>query len=133
LSQTNVDIARSFYAAVTRGDVPAALSLLAPTIEWREAEGFPYAGGNPYVGPDSVVQGVFLRLATEWEGFTAHPEHFFDAGESVIVTGRYTGVYRATGKSVDAQFAHVWTMHSGKAVRFQQYTDTAQVAQAISG
>ena len=63
---------------------------------------------------------------TEWEGFAAKPEQFFDAGETIIVTGRYSGVYRATGKSIDAQFAHLWTVEAGKALRFQQYTDTLQ-------
>ena len=31
---------------------------------------------------------------------------------------------------VDAQFAHVWQLHSGKVVRFQQYTDTKQWVEA---
>ena len=104
--------------------------MLAPNIEWREADNFIYADGNPYVGPTAVLQGVFLRLATEWDGFAANPAQFFDAGETVIVTGRYTGAYKATGKSVDAQFVHCWTLRDGKVIRFQQYADTLQVAQA---
>ena len=119
-------------AAFAKGDVPAVLGGLAPNIEWREADNFIYADGNPYIGPNAVLQGVFLRVATEWDGFAANPQQFFDAGETVIVTGRYTGAYKATGKSVDAQFVHCWTLQDGTVVRFQQYADTLQVARAAS-
>jgi uncharacterized protein len=54
---------------------------------------------------------------------------FHDAGETVIVTGRYSGAYKATGKKIDAQFAHFWTLADGKVARFQQYTDTLQSGQ----
>jgi len=58
------------------------------------------------------------------------PQQYFDAGDSIIVTGRYSGAYKATGKKIDAQFAHFWTLAGGKVTRFQQYTDTLQAAQA---
>jgi len=132
LSQPNLETIRSLYAAIAAGDVPTVLGVLAPDIEWREADNFIYAKGNPYVGPTAVLQGVFLRLATEWDGFAAQPQQFFDAGETVIVTGRYTGAFKATGKKLDAQFAHHWTLEDGKVIRFQQYTDTLQVAQAAN-
>ena len=48
----------------------------------------------------------------------------------MISTGRYTGVYKAGGKSIDAQFAHFWTLRDGRVTRFQQYADTLQVARA---
>jgi ketosteroid isomerase-like protein len=131
LSQQNVGIVRSIYEAIGKGDVPTVLGAFTPDAEWREADNFIYAAGNPYVGPGAILQGVFLRLATEWDGFAANPTQFLDAGDTVIVTGRYTGVYKATGKSIDAQFAHFWTLRDGKVARFQQYADTLQVAQAV--
>jgi ketosteroid isomerase-like protein len=129
VSQSNVELIRGLYAAFAKGDVPTVLGSMSPDMEWREADGFLYADGNPYVGPNAILNGVFMRLATEWKGFAANPEHFHDAGDSVIVTGRYTGVYHATGKSLNAQFAHFWTVKDGKATHFQQYTDTLQSSQ----
>ena len=32
-----------------------------------------------------------------------------------------------TGRSLDAQACHVWTLSNGKVTRFQQYVDTAQL------
>ncbi len=131
MSQQNLETVRSLYAAIAKGDVPTVLGLLALNVEWREADNFIYADGNPYVGPSAVLQGVFLRLATEWDGFAAAPQQFHDAGDTVIVTGRYTAAYKATGKKIDAQFAHFWTLADGKVTRFQQYADTLQTAQAV--
>ena len=130
MSQQNLETIRSLYGAFAKGDVPTVLGAFDPAAEWREADNFLYADGNPYIGPGAILQGVFLRLATEWDGFAANPQQYFDAGESIIVTGRYSGAYKATGKKIDAQFAHFWTLADGKVTRFQQYTDTLQAAQA---
>jgi ketosteroid isomerase-like protein len=130
MSQQNVAAAKSFYEAMGRGDIPAALGMMAPAIEWREADNFLYADGNPYIGPQRVLEGVFARLAGNWDGFAAIPEQFLDAGETVVVTGRYHGTCKATGRAVKAQFVHMFTFLDGKIARFQQYTDTLQFAKA---
>jgi hypothetical protein len=128
MSKENVALIRAIYDAFAAGDVAGVLGRMSPDIAWNEAENFPYADRNPYVGPDAVANGVFARLGGEWDGFAATPEEFLDAGDAVVVTGRYLGSYKATGRSIRAQFVHVWRLASGKAVRFQQYTDTLQAA-----
>jgi hypothetical protein len=45
----------------------------------------------------------------------------------VTVEARYTGTYKATGKPLDAQVCHVWTLGEGKLEKFQQYVDTAKL------
>jgi len=120
------------YEALARGDVPAALQLMDPAIEWNEAEHFPYADRNPYIGPQAVLEGVFLRLAGEWDGFAAIPDEILDAGNSVVALGRYRATCKATTIPVNAQFVHVFRIRDGKIVRFQQYTDTAQFRDAMT-
>jgi hypothetical protein len=115
------------------GNIPAALALMDQGIEWREAENFIYADRNPYVGPQAVLEGVFMRLGSDWEGFTVTPEEWLDAGDHVVVLGFYIGTHKATGRDVRAQFAHIWGVTRGRAVRFQQYTDTKQFADATAG
>jgi ketosteroid isomerase-like protein len=124
------DVVKSIYAAFGRGDVPAVLGAFDPGIHWREAEGFLYADGNPYAGPQAVAEGVFMRLVTDVDNFGVFPENFVDGGDTVVVEGRYRGTMKKTGTKVDAQFAHVWQVRDGKVVRFQQYTDTRQWAKA---
>lgn len=132
MSEDNVNIIREMYGAFVRGDVPSVLAALDPQIEWLEAENFIYADGNPYIGPNAVLEGVFMRLATEWDGFSVSPEEILDAGEIVVAQGHYSGTYKKTGKQVRAQLAHFFTMRDGKVIRFQQYTDTAQFDRVVS-
>ena len=128
---SNVQVVRSLYEAFARGDAPTAFALMDPGIVWNEAENFPYADRNPYVGPMAIGEGVFMRLATEWDGFQAVPEELLDAGDTVVALGRYKATHRATGTAINAQFAHVWRVNNGKITRFQQYTDTAQATRAV--
>jgi uncharacterized protein len=126
----NGDIIGSVYQAFGKGDVPAVLGALDPGVEWREAEGFLYADGNPYRGPQAVAAGVFQRIVTDVGGFHLVLERITEGGDTVLAEGRYRGTMNATGKPVDAQFAHVWRLRDGKVVGFQQYTDTRQWAAA---
>ena len=128
MSQANVDLIHSIYDAFAAGDVPGVLDRMSPDIVWNEAENFAYADGNPYRGPQAILAGVFARLGAEWDGFAALPEEFLDAGDTVVVLGRYRGTCKATGRAMDAQLAHVWRVADGKATAFQQYTDTLQAA-----
>lgn len=125
----NTEIVRGAYDALARGDVASLLGMLAPDVQWTEAEGFPYAG--TYTGHDAVVNGVLARLGSEWEGFQAQPAEFIDGGDQVVVLGRYSGSYHETGKPMQADFAHVWTLRDGQAVRFRQYVDSALVQAAL--
>jgi ketosteroid isomerase-like protein len=129
MSQENVALIQAIYGAFGTGDVPGVVSRMSPDIVWNEAENFIYADRNPYLGPEAILTGVFARLGTDWEGFAAVPDEFLDAGDTVVVLGRYQGSYKATGRALDAQLVHVWRVEDGKAVAFQQYTDTLQAAQ----
>ena len=124
----NVSILKSLYDAFGRGDIPTVLGAMSPGINWHEAESNPYMpSGKAWVGPDAVLNNLFMKLGAEWDGFAVHPKSFHDAGNSVIVEARYTGKYKATGKSMDTQVCHVWDIRDGKATRFQQYVDTAKL------
>ncbi len=121
----------AIYDGFAVGDIAAVTAQMSPDIVWNEAENFIYADGNPYIGPDAVVAGVFVRLGSEWTGFSATPVEFIEDGNKIVVLGRYMATNNATGKAVDAQFVHAWTVEDAKVTRFQQYTDTAQFASAI--
>jgi hypothetical protein len=133
MSEENANVVRGLYAAFASGDVPAIIAALDPRVEWWEAENFIYDDGNPYLGPDAVLKGVFMRIDAEWEGFAVSPKEVLDAGETVIGHGHYSGAYKQSGRQVRAQFAHFFTFRDGKIVKFQQYTDTAQFKQAVAG
>jgi len=129
MSQSNLDIVKGVYAAFSVGDIPAVLGVMSPGIVWNEAENnLPLAEGNPYVGPQAVLEGVFMRLGEEFDGFTVVPGRYIADGDCVVMSGRYTATARATGLPVNPQVVHVWTFEDGKVASFQQHADTLGVA-----
>lgn len=126
---SNLNKIKSVYEAFAKGDIFSVLEVLGADIDWTEAEGFPY--GGTYHGPKAVLEGVFMRLGSEWEGFAAVPDEFIDGGDTIVALGQYSGTYKATNKSFRAAFAHVWKVREGKAVRFVQYVDSLLVHRAL--
>ena len=132
MSQENMTVIRGMYESLSKGDVTSVLGQMHQHIEWREAENFIYADRNPYRGPQAVLEGVFMRLASEWADFKVMPEEWLDAGNHIVVLGTYSGRHKESSREVRAQFAHIWGVTHGRVVRFQQYTDTKQFADAIA-
>ena len=128
IRMSNVQLARQIYDLFGSRDIPAVLASFDSAIEWREAEGNPYRmDGTAFVGPQAIVEKLFTFIGEDWEAHTIHIEKLHDAGEHVVVEGRFTGKYKPTGRSIDAQLCHVLAFRNGKVTRFQQYVDTAQL------
>jgi len=121
---------QAVYAAFESGDIPTVLGALAPDASWTEAEGFPY--GGTYIGPEAVLENVFMKLGTEWDGFAAVPAQLVAEGDTVVALGTYSGTYKATGRAFEAPFVHVWKFEGDLVTSFHQHTDTAVVQRALA-
>lgn len=132
LHKTPISVINEFYSAFERGDAETALATLSSDIRWMEAEDFPYADQNPYLGIEQV-RSMFGRVIADWDDLAIHIHEILPIGEDkVIVEGRYAGKFRATGKVMDCQMAHIWTVKNGKSTCFQQYANTAHVRDTIN-
>ena len=124
----NKSIVHNMYKSFSTGDIPAVLEALDPKVVWNEAEGNPWADGNPYIGPDAVLNGVFARVGEEYEYFNLEDINLHDVGnDMVLATLRYNAKRKDNGANLDVQAAHLWTIRNGKATEFQQYADTRQL------
>ena len=119
MSQDDVNTIQSAYEAFNRGDIPAVLEALDPQIEWHEPGGGRAVAGT-FNGPDSVATDVFSTVPEMFEEFQATPDQFIDAGDYIVVIGRFRGQSKG-GQALDAPYAHVWHMRSGKAVSFHNH------------
>lgn len=132
MSEENVNILRQGYDAFNRGDIDVVMSIMDPNIEWQEpdVEGLPDRGTHH--GSEAVAKDVFGSVAEQWDEFQVVAEEFLDAGDRVTVLGYFRVRGKATGRSVDAPYAHVWTLRDGKAVHFRNYMDTATFLQSLA-
>ena len=128
---TNKEIIEAAYASFSKGDVPAVLAVMDPKIEWTEAEGFPIYSGT-LVGPQAIVDGVFMRLGEIGDNFSVVPNQFVAEGDTVVVIGTYSWNHKNSGKPAEVKMVHVWTIADGKVTRFQQHVDTARVRELIA-
>ncbi len=127
--KTNLQIVADHYAASARQDLAGMMADVSPEVAWTEMAGFPCAG--TWIGPDQVVAQVFAVLRREWQDYRFTLEQIIDGGEQLVGTGTYSGIYRKTHKPMQARATHVWRLAGGKIVRFEQFTDTLLVAQAM--
>ena len=123
---TPVETVRNFYAALGSGNAPVALGLMADDIEWITMWHYKVDG----CGPQKVAEGLVMPLMKEWKEFKLVPSEYIADGETVVSLGHFIGTHGTSGKTVDARYAHVWTVVDGRIKRFRQYIDTLAIAEA---
>lgn len=129
----NVQLIKNIYDNFAQGNIEAVGAVMHEKVEWNEAENYPYADGNPYVGMPAILEGVFGRIQSEWEYWTLENLKFHKVEDNmVLVTGRYNAKYKKNGEVIDLQMAHLWTLDNGKVMKFQQYADTKGIADAMA-
>lgn len=127
--QSNTELIQAVYAAFGRGDVQTILDSLAADVQWilQGPSIIPYAGHK--TGPAEVAQ-FFTALATTQQNHRLTIDEYIAEGDNVITLGRYAALVTSTGKQIDCATAHVFTVRDGKIVRFLDFVDTAQMADA---
>jgi len=126
----NIEVIQELYRAFREKDYDAFLSISTEDLEWVQNEGFP--GGATRKGASEVIEGVFKANNNHWKSFAYHIEEFLDAGNSVIVIGRYAGCNRISGKPMSAAAAHVYDLRDGKVYRFRMFADTKTIWDSMS-
>jgi len=131
-SPNNINIIKKLYSDFAKGDIPAVGAVMDENIEWNEAENFPLADGNPYIGFDAIMKGVFGRIGAEWEYWNLTDLDYTEmSGDKILATGRYQAKYKKNGAIINLQMAHVWNLKENKIIKFQQYADTKAIAEAM--
>jgi ketosteroid isomerase-like protein len=128
MSQQDVETVRRAYDAFNRKDILAVLALYDPQIEWIEAGGGRSPAGT-FRGPQSVANDVFATVPKNFDDFRAEPDQFIDAGEHIVVVGRFRGK-AMSGAILDAPFVHVNRMRKGKVAGFQNFVEAISWAKA---
>jgi steroid delta-isomerase-like uncharacterized protein len=124
---TSRDLVVRFYEAFDSGDIDSAVSLAAAELELID----PGLGTVQGKGPFREYLETLKRAVPD---ATAEIEHVHDAGDTVIVEGRFVGTFSGplttpdgdlapTGGAVDLRFADVTTVRDGQIASYHTYYD----------
>jgi uncharacterized protein len=133
VNATNIAFVQSLYAAFGRGDIAAVIAGLAADVDWTvngRRKDYPLLGSWRGQGE---VQKFFQAVAEHEEAVDFSPREFFAADDRVCVLGHYAWNIRKTGRAVASDWVHVFTIRNGKVVKFREFNDTAQFAEAYRG
>jgi ketosteroid isomerase-like protein len=122
MSQANVEIVRSIYAAWNEGR--SASDFIDADIEYV----------NPhYAVEPGIIRGraSFARIRDAYDDVKVAPRRFLDAGDHVVVLAEITGKSRGAGVPVRLKQGYVWTIHDGRAVRFHWFNSENEALEAV--
>jgi ketosteroid isomerase-like protein len=127
----NVEMVKRGYAAFARGDMQTLLNLFSDDVEFRHPMStaiWPWAGNRR--GRAQIAE-FFAGLAEveEFEQFEAR--EFIAQGNKVVALVFERFRIKATGRVVDNDYVHVYTLNGGKIVQLCVYEDTAPIIAAI--
>ena len=129
---SNLDLARDFYAALTRADADRLRELLHPQFTGQVTDGTPAGLGATHPGPTAMLRHVGGPVDRLFAARPA-PERFLscESGE-VVVTGSYTGQPPGAGRPQAAAFVHVLAFRDGQLAELRQFTDSHRRQQATT-
>jgi uncharacterized protein len=131
MSEQNVRVIQPIYGAFGKGDVEGVLSFVADATRWD----FDVTAQSPvpWHAPVTSKADVPKFLAAFVENVTLaafEPNHFIHSGDDVVAHIRIAYTIRRTGKKVEMDQLHWWTLHEGKVIRLRHFEDTAAVLEA---
>ena len=133
LNPNNISVIQKLYNDFAKGDIKAIGEALDSKVVWNEAENFPLADGNPYIGFDAILEGVFTRIGNDWEYWNLTDINLHEmTNNKILATGRYQAKYKKNGAIINLQMAHLWTLKNNKIIQFQQFADTKGINDAIN-
>lgn len=121
---------RRAYDAFSRGDIQGAVEAvdLAPDILWIEPEDF-YAGGI-YRGPQGVAEYLTLSYEAS-EKVQSEPEEILEVGNKIVILVHFQAWPKGGGQMREGRIADVYTVHDGKIVQMQAYSDPEEARKAV--
>jgi uncharacterized protein len=106
------------------------LAAFDAAVEWCTPATLPWSRGD--YGGHAGVQEYLDSFAAHLESPQIVPRELLAAGDRVVGLGTERARARSTGVEFAAEFAHVWTLRSGRVGRTQGIVDTAAIRDAFS-
>jgi uncharacterized protein len=127
MSRENVELVRRCFDLFGRGEMEAVLQYVDPAIETIEGPEIP--GSASYRGHAGLAE-AYRHWAGQWNDFRVDLEELIDAGSDVVAITRHHGTGRASGVTVAALVAYIFTVRDGKLARMRIFNTRSEAVQA---
>jgi ketosteroid isomerase-like protein len=128
--QLPATVAATYFDALTQGDVPGAMALLAPDVVWHQPGANRFSGDH--VGPDGVgrmiggmVEACQGTFQLQVDGAT------MINGDLAAVPVRFSG--KRDGAAMDMRGVDLLTVRSGKIVEVHLFSEDGPAEDAFWG
>ena len=123
MSQDNIETMRNAYDAFARGDFSQLP--FDRQIEWIEPDVEGFWSRGTHHGLEAVIKEVFEPTLERFDNFRVQCDQYLDAGQRVVVTGRFLGRGKDTGNELNAPLRTSGLCRTGKS-RGSRTTPTPQ-------
>ncbi len=125
--EQQVQRAKDFFAAISRGDKERLLALVAEDVEWViPGKDWPLAGTHrAHAGVMHLLETASRSMETSTEA-----REYIASGDRVLVVGFATGKVKATNKTFEDDWIFALTFRDGRLTRIREYVDTQALARA---
>jgi uncharacterized protein len=127
MSQENVEIVRSIYEAVNRGDYDAAFRNQAPDVEYTTPPRGPVAG--TYRGREEL-RGLWEEMSTAFETRIYEPEELIESGDQVVVVVKARMRPRGSSAELELRNGNLWTIRDGMVVSMRMFAKPEEALEA---
>ncbi len=128
MSQENVELVQDGFSALGRGDFESFLAMLDQEVEWV----------NPaYAIEPGTRRGIdefrdaLDQLRASFGDVRPEVLEMIDAGDGVVVVGRWRGEGTGSGLPIEATFASVVTVQDSQIVRYEWFRKKAEALAAV--
>lgn len=128
MSDANIALIETTYAAFNRGDIQTVLGNAAANVEWVNHGP---TGVVPYFGNfTGRIMDFFRAIGDSTSEGTVVIDRYIGSGDMVVTEGRFMATVRSTGAKIDSPIVHVFTVRNGKVTSWRGYGDTAAAVEA---
>ncbi len=128
MSQENMEIVRQIYAAWGQGDFTVGVSLFERNATLVIDSGLP--DGGVHIGREGI-RTYMTNFLEAWDLLTISADRFREAGDSVLVGVRQTGVGQGSGIRTDINYFQLWTFRGGKVIRLDSIRSESEALEAV--
>ena len=133
MSRANVDLVRSSFEALGRGDFDEAFAAYDPDARWHTADDEP--DSQTYVGLPAL-RALMDQLAEPWTNRFRDAvafERFIDCGDWVVVPWSARVHGKGSGIDIDISETYAVLVTDGRIRRVEEYRTPAEALEAAGG